>query len=311
MCDGPGKSQLTDITPNTQARNWIVDGDNYSNTAKTIEHEFFTLGKKTVSLIVTDIFGCKGVKTFVDTIEVLPNLEFDFDADVKQGCIPQTVNFSLTKDPSSIYAKKYYWDFPGATNERDSGLCNFDYEYYVQAVEPSGLYKSNSYRVTKRPLYASNPFVSNVKKVTVSNGDEITILWKKSVFANNGGYELEKYQNNEDNFMYAIPISSNEDTIYIDSDVSVNSNSYVYKLYEVDNCQEKNQTDREGKSIVIDGYSDDDGFHVFWTKYRQWESGVRKYNLLNFDVDNQENKELIGSTLPNDTLFHDSVKYKE
>ena len=65
------------------------------------------------------------------------------------------------------------------------------------------------------------------------------------------------------------------------------------------------------KSIVIDGYSDDDGFHVFWTKYRQWESGVRKYNLLNFDVDNQENKELIGSTLPNDTLFHDSVKYKE
>ena len=80
LCDGPGKSQLTDITPNTQARNWIVDGDNYSNTATTIEHEFFTLGKKTVSLIVTDIFGCKGVKTFEDTIEVLPNLEFDFDA---------------------------------------------------------------------------------------------------------------------------------------------------------------------------------------------------------------------------------------
>lgn len=60
LCDGPGKSQLTDITPNTQARNWIVDGDNYSNTATTIEHEFFTLGNKTVSLIVTDIFGCMG-----------------------------------------------------------------------------------------------------------------------------------------------------------------------------------------------------------------------------------------------------------
>ena len=56
--------QLTDITPNTQSRNWIVDGDNYSNTATTIEHAFFTLGKKTVSLIVTDVFGCKGVKTF-------------------------------------------------------------------------------------------------------------------------------------------------------------------------------------------------------------------------------------------------------
>ncbi len=57
LCDGPGKSQLTDITPNTQARNWIVDGDNYSNTPVTIEHDFFTLGKKTISLIVTDIFG--------------------------------------------------------------------------------------------------------------------------------------------------------------------------------------------------------------------------------------------------------------
>ncbi len=161
LCDGPGKSQLTDITPNTQSRNWIVDGDNYSNTATTIEHDFFTLGKKTVSLIVTDVFGCKGVKTFVDTIELLPNLEFDFDADVKQGCIPQTVNFSLTKDPSSIYAKKYYWDFPGATNERDSGL-----------TPPGRTYdKVGSYDITLTVILSNGCTYTKEKKGFVKFGD--------------------------------------------------------------------------------------------------------------------------------------------
>ena len=157
--------QLTDITPNTQSRNWIVDGDNYSNTATTIEHDFFTLGKKTVSLIVTDVFGCKGVKTFVDTIEVLPNLEFDFDADFKQGCIPQTVNFSLTKDPSSIYAKKYYWDFPGATNERDSGL-----------TPPARTYdKVGSYDITLTVILNNGCTYTKEKKGFVKFGDVINL----------------------------------------------------------------------------------------------------------------------------------------
>lgn len=194
---------------------------------------------------------------------------------------------------------------------RDTGLCNLDYEYYVQAVNLNGIYKSNSYRVENRPLFTTNPFISNVKNVTVSNEDEIKILWRKSKFNNNMGYELEKYQNDEGNFLYSIPINNNNDTSYTDIDVDVNSNSYIYTIYEVDNCLEKNQSDREGKSILLKGYSSDDGFHLNWTKYRQWETRVVKYDLLNFDIDNQQNKVLIGSTTFDKTTFHDSIRYKD
>lgn len=38
---------------------------------------------------------------------------------------------------------------------------------------------------------------------------------------------------------------------------------------------------------------------------------MNKYNLLNFDVDNQQNRVLIGSTSSVDTMFHDSVRYKD
>ena len=194
---------------------------------------------------------------------------------------------------------------------RDTGLCNLDYEYYVQAIHPNELFKSNSYRVTNRPLYSSNPFISNVKNVTVSDEKEIRILWNKSKFTNNAGYELDKYQDGENSFMYSIALDNNSDTLFVDKDVRTSSNSYVYYLYEIDNCLEKNQSNREGKSILLKGYSADDGFHLYWTKYRQWETGVNKYNLLNFDIDDQQNRILIGSTNPTDTLFHDSVRYKD
>ena len=125
------------------------------------------------------------------------------------------------------------------------------------------------------------------------------------------GYELEKYQNDEGNLLYSIPINNNNDTSYTDIDVDVNSNSYIYTIYEVDHCLEKNQSDREGKSILLKGYSSDDGFHLNWTKYRQWETRVVKYDLLNFDIDNQQNKVLIGSTTFDKTTFHDSIRYKD
>jgi len=94
----------------------------------------------------------------------------------------------------------------------------------------SHTYKSNSYCVRSRPLYTSNPFVSNVKNVTVSDENEIRILWNKSKFTNNAGYELDKYQDGENSFMYSIPIDDNSDTLFVDKDVRTSSNSYVYQI---------------------------------------------------------------------------------
>lgn len=119
LCNGPEVVDFTDITPNSMSRNWIIDGTNYNLTATKISHQFVTSGSKQVSLIVKDSFGCEGVAQFPDTIIIYPDLQFDFEASQVSGCAPKNVDFSLTKNPNSIYTKSFQWSFPGATNTSD------------------------------------------------------------------------------------------------------------------------------------------------------------------------------------------------
>jgi gliding motility-associated-like protein len=122
LCNGPDTITLTDITPKSLKRSWVIDGTNYSNTSKSILHSFVSIGSKKVSLIVTDSNGCKGVKEFNDTIQINNNPNFNFDADIKSGCVPQTITYKLTNNPVvSTYTKTYSWSFSGVSNTRDTG----------------------------------------------------------------------------------------------------------------------------------------------------------------------------------------------
>ncbi|PCJ67925.1 MAG: hypothetical protein COA58_01950 [Bacteroidetes bacterium] len=130
LCDGADSITLSDVTPNSVSRSWIVDGSNYSNTGNVIGHKFVTLGSKKISLVVTDDKGCKGVKDFVDTIQIYSKPEFTFGTSVNSGCIPQTTSYILLNDPSvGSFTKKYYWDFPGSNNSIDSGKTPEDVIY--------------------------------------------------------------------------------------------------------------------------------------------------------------------------------------
>ncbi|MFY0643388.1 MAG: gliding motility-associated C-terminal domain-containing protein [Bacteroidia bacterium] len=122
LCHGPGQVQFTDLTPNSEFRNWVIDGSNYNLTKDSVVHSFVTTGLKTVSLVVIDSFGCQGVAQFIDTIEVLPELKFDFKANVKSGCIPKDIIFSITKDPSTPFNKSYQWSFPNSNQNSGSGV---------------------------------------------------------------------------------------------------------------------------------------------------------------------------------------------
>lgn len=125
LCDGPDTVQFVDLTPNVASRSWIVDGTNYNNASQVLSHKFVSPGLKSLSLVVTDSNGCNGVKDFNDTIMVYPLPKFDFKADVRKGCAPESVLFNLTKDPAiDTFSKSYKWTFDGVANgtiqQRDS-----------------------------------------------------------------------------------------------------------------------------------------------------------------------------------------------
>ena len=112
LCQGPDSILLTDITLNSASRSWVVDGSNYGNTKKVIEHTFVDAGLKRVSLVVVDSNGCKGVAEFIDTIKVYNNPNFAFTSSQTSGCVPSTIDFSLSNDPDlAPFNKSYLWTF--------------------------------------------------------------------------------------------------------------------------------------------------------------------------------------------------------
>ena len=161
------------------------------------------------------------------------------------------------------------------TNYTDLGLCDTDYEYYVQATHPSEAWLSNSYTVSNRPIYVQNSLSSSVKNVSVSGENEISVDWEKSVFSEFSNYKVLKYETTFDNLISETPVT---DTFFIDSDVETNEYSYIYRVVEQDRCGYENTPDKEGKSILLRGRYNE-GSDLFWTEYQNWENGVKHYNV--------------------------------
>jgi gliding motility-associated-like protein len=117
LCNGPDTIKLIDITPNSEKRSWIVDGTSYNNSDQSTIHKFVSLGKKDISLIVTDSNGCQGISQLKNVVEVFPDLKFDFNANKKNGCVPLDVTYKLTSNPKSQFKKSYYWEIDGVVNK--------------------------------------------------------------------------------------------------------------------------------------------------------------------------------------------------
>jgi len=136
LCQGPDSVLLKDITANSASRSWIVDGSNYGNTNKTIQHTFVDAGLKRVSLVVVDSNGCQGVSEFIDTIKVYDNPNFTFTSSQTNGCVPSSIDFSMSNDPDlAPLTKSYLWTF----NDDSTNTCSTATPI-SQAYELSGKY---------------------------------------------------------------------------------------------------------------------------------------------------------------------------
>ena len=178
------------------------------------------------------------------------------------------------KDENDVFERIATVDGSITTFE-DTSLCSADYEYYVAAVHPTETWESNSYRVIQRPLYDSNEVASSIKNVTVAGENVIEVTWDSSEFSGFNSYKLYKYETSFNNLIDEIDLQENR---YIDTDVSTNEFSYIYLLAEQDVCGNLNSSDKEGKSILLKGEYNN-GSSLYWTKYENWERGVKRYNV--------------------------------
>lgn len=107
-CKIPFLVNFTNTTPNVQSVVWSF-GDGNTSTSLNPSHTYTQAGTFPVTLTVTDNLGCTNSFTKPNYINIdLPDA--DFNADVRKGCVPLSVNFT---DESTIApaATSWLWDF--------------------------------------------------------------------------------------------------------------------------------------------------------------------------------------------------------
>ncbi len=123
MCNNLDSIIISDVTPNTAKRDWLIENNAYNNTGVSIvERLTFPYGYKNMTMFVEDKFGCKGKKTFDSAFYLPPPIQVDFEASRTTGCVPASINFSNRSVLNGNTISSWNWSFPGAANPSSSSF---------------------------------------------------------------------------------------------------------------------------------------------------------------------------------------------
>ena len=115
ICNYKDSVVLTDVSPKTVSRDWLVDNTLYSNGPKTLTAIFHApTGWKSFTIFMKDSFGCEGKRTFDSTVFLPDSIEVDFMADKLSGCTPKLLNFINHTDTLGYPIASWNWSFPKA-----------------------------------------------------------------------------------------------------------------------------------------------------------------------------------------------------
>ncbi|RMG54993.1 MAG: PKD domain-containing protein, partial [Bacteroidetes bacterium] len=134
----PQTVRFTDASSHdtTLTYQWIF-GDGHTSTSPNPVHVYHASDTFTVTLIVTDVFGCSD--TVVKPGHVItyqpPTASFSVSDD--EACVPENIVFSSTSTPSAVPITGYLWDFgsgSGATTATASHLYVNDGSYTARLI---------------------------------------------------------------------------------------------------------------------------------------------------------------------------------
>lgn len=107
---------ITDITPKSASRDYIIEGVRYNDLDKVSSHKFSaTPGTRDVSAIVTDSLGCETIDNFVSLVNIPARFAFDFSTDSTNGCTNRYANFKYKTLSAGQEPNKFSWEFENGT----------------------------------------------------------------------------------------------------------------------------------------------------------------------------------------------------
>lgn len=166
-------------------------------------------------------------------------------------------------------------DSVNGTSYTDTTVCDETYCYYVEAVSDSG-YTSKSNITCMHAQYPKLNIPLNLRYVTDLNNQQVKMGWDTTGYKYLNTYAIDKYipgtgwQNN-----YA----STKNNTFIDNQVDINNNSYMYTVRAIDKCGYENPASNIGTSLYLKQKINSDNVLLTWNGYHKWKNGVQYYKI--------------------------------
>jgi gliding motility-associated-like protein len=115
ICELDNELIVYNKTPNTDQCIWVIDGSSYVSNKDFVNHKFVSVGRKHISLAVIDSFGCRGVTTKKNAVDVYQKRNIELDVSYSDSCVPVDVNFNLiSNDFNDSVINSFIWSFPNS-----------------------------------------------------------------------------------------------------------------------------------------------------------------------------------------------------
>lgn len=193
------------------------------------------------------------------------------------------------------------------TSYSDSIICDLTYTYKVVAKQANGSYESQSNKVSHTPEYIFQEKPLRVELVTVDENNHLLITWEKSVQENASAYILDRTQEFSP---WKTEMFRVTDTFVRDSKALVDHRWYMYRVSVVDACGYQSMIGPVGKSIFLQHRFDNSHVRLFWNHYRDWENGVKAYEIYRNRTDDKEELFKLISLPPNDSSYLDTGAFR-
>lgn len=158
-----------------------------------------------------------------------------------------------------------------------------DYCYFMYSVNTCDLAGDSTRYECSIPDEDSIPKPVYIHTATVVNNKNIKVVWTKYKKDDFYAYQVyrKKVASNEEFELYAL-IGDANDSVFVDSNVSVSEYSYCYRIAIQGQCFNSNFSN-DGCTILLEGEAIPFVNKTFWNNYQTWQGGVRKYDLYRRD----------------------------
>lgn len=161
----------------------------------------------------------------------------------------------------------------------DQLLCDQDYTYCIEGRYNDLFTRSN--KDLNRPEYMRNEIPMDIRVATVENNSHVSVNWNHTNFAYSTSYILRKYDAYGNSLLETIELN---DSIYVDEEVDVNSENFMYTIQTVDHCGVSGVQGYEGLPMILTGHYLEGNSQLSWTPYGRWSDGVDYYQVqIRFD----------------------------